>query len=216
MDKIDRPIVHEPWGSDRLLLYLEDAFRILNEAHRVIADKRRNNPYSRSAAKKNWHLENILTEDLLEIAVNTTPRFDYQWDTESKDPVKKNRIDITIIYSLKLGFERRLGIECKRLKDDSHLCREYYENGIQRFVTGYYSEQMPLAGMVGFIQEGDISQIIDRINRFLDNQMTIQGLKIFTMLKNSGHTYLSIHYRYRNLGEIHLYHMMLGYGEMIR
>ncbi|MCK4765494.1 MAG: hypothetical protein KAW12_25050 [Candidatus Aminicenantes bacterium] len=216
MSKISKPIIHETWGFDRLSLYLGDAFRVLYEAYRIILVEKRKSPYTKPVSKKNWHLENILTEDLIETAVDIPRRLDYQWDTESKDPKKKNRIDITIIYSLRLGFEKRLGIECKRLKDDAQLCREYYENGIKRFVTGYYSEKMPMAGMIGFIQEGGIKEIIRRIDTYLDKQTTTQSLTIKKIIENIEYTYFSSHNRDVDSGSIALYHMMLDYREIIR
>ncbi|MFC2155136.1 hypothetical protein ACFLRB_01420 [Acidobacteriota bacterium] len=215
MSRIDKTIIHESWGSDILLLYLKDAIRVLNEAYRVIQVKKKKEPYTKPASKKKWDLENILTEDLLEIAVDIPRKLDYLWDPESKDPKKKNRIDITIIYSLQLGFEKRLGIECKRLKNDSDLCREYYKEGIKRFITGYYSEAMPLAGMIGYIQEGNIFKIISAINKYLDQHTTIQLLaeeKIDEILE---HTYSSIHNKNKALGRIKLYHMMLDYVDLI-
>ena len=216
MSKIDKPIIHEPWGFDRLFLYLKDAFRVLSMAYRIIQVKKKKEPYTKPASKKKWDLENILTEDLLEIAVDIPRKFDYVWDTESKAPKKKNRIDITIIYFPGLGFERRLGIECKRLKNGGELCREYYKEGIKRFITGYYSEAMPLAGMIGYIQEGDISKIITVVNHYLEQHTTIQLLTEEKIDKNLEHIYSSLHNRNKDLGRVKLYHMMLDYINLIK
>jgi len=215
MSRIYKPIIHEPWGFDRLFLYLKDAFRVLNEAYRVIRVKKKKEPYTKPASKIKWDLENILTEDLMEAAVRIPKEFNYDLDAESKDPVKKNRIDITIIYTVGLGFEKRLGIECKRLKNGGELCREYYKNGIKRFISGYYSEAMPLAGMIGYIQEGNIPKIISSINRHLEQQTTIQLIKEEKIDEILEYTCSSIHNKDRALGRIKLYHMMLYYIDLI-
>ncbi len=216
VSRIGKPTIHEPWGFDILFLYLKDAFRVLHEAYQIIIVKKRKKPYKKPVSKKKWDLENILTEDLIEAVVDIPKEFDYVLDSESKDPKKKNRIDITIIYSLKLGFERRLGIECKRLKNDSHLCRGYYEEGIKRFITGYYSEKMPLAGMIGYLQESGITGIINTINVYLDQQTTLQPLTIEKIIRNVDYTYSSHHDRLENLGSIKIFHMILDYAKIIK
>ncbi|MCK5055664.1 MAG: hypothetical protein KAT34_03360, partial [Candidatus Aminicenantes bacterium] len=171
---------------------------------------------TKPASKKKWDLENILTEDLMEAAVRIPKEFNYDLDAESKDPIKKNRIDITIIYTVGLGFGRRLGIECKRLKNDSELCREYYKNGIKRFISGYYSEAMPLAGMIGYIQEDNVFKIISAINHYLDQHITIQLLAEEKTDDNLEYLYSSLHDRNKDLGRIKLYHMMLDYINLIK
>jgi hypothetical protein len=216
MSRIDKPTIHEPWGFDKLFLYLKDAFGVLCEAYRIIQVKKKREPYTKPASKKKWDLENTLTEDLLEVAERIPKEFNYDLDGESKDPVKRNRIDITIIYSLGLGFERRLGIECKRLKNGSELCREYYKHGIKRFITGYYSETMPLAGMIGYIQAGNTFNIITAINNHLDQPTTIQLLVEEKINENLEHTYSSLHNRNKDSGRIKLYHMMLDYIDLIK
>lgn len=215
MAKINTVTIHEPWGFDKLFQYLKDAFRVLNEAYKIIYDERFNNPYKKPLDKKKWDLENILTEDLVRTAEKIPKNLSYEWDNESKNLQKKNRIDITIIYALGLGFECRLGIECKRVQNNNELCREYHENGIKRFVTGYYSERMPLAGMIGFIQEGNTAQIVLNINQRLDKLAAIQPLQAISLVEQARFTYLSRHKRSGNLGEIKLYHLMLDYIKLI-
>jgi hypothetical protein len=215
VDRINPVIVHDPWGFDKLFPYLKDAFRVLNEAYKRIYTERLRNPYTKRTDKKKWDLENILTEDLVRIAEGIPTQLSYEWDHESKNLSKKNRIDITIIYALGLGFEQRLGIECKRLKNNNRLCKEYYENGIRRFATGYYSERMPIAGMIGFIQEGNAPQIVLNINQRLDQLDTIQLLQAISLVEQVRFTYLSQHKRRGNLGEIKLYHLMLDYIKLI-
>lgn len=215
MDRIDSVYIHEPWGFDKVFPYLKDAFKVLNEAYKKIYVEKSVTPYSPPADKKKWDLENILTGDLVRIAERIPTQLPYEWDSESINPRKKNRIDITIIYTLGIGFEKRLGIECKRLDSGNELCSNYYEKGIKRFVTGYYSEQMPIAGMLGFIQEGDVTQIVSNINRHLPALTTLRPLHSVSMVEQVRLTYLSRHRRDKNLGEIKIYHLMLDYINII-
>ncbi len=217
MDRRGWVNVHEPWGYDKLVPLLQDAYRVLYEAYKKIAETRKNNPYARPSTCKKWHLENTITGDLVRIAETIPRSLPYEWDSESRDPEKKNRIDITIIYVLGLGFEKRLGIECKRLDDGSDLCREYLgDDGVQRFVTGYYSEKMPLAGMIGYIQKGREAEIIAHLNSRLPKNGTIQSLEQISLISDTRSTYSSIHKRCTQPGEIEIFHLMLDYTRLIR
>lgn len=215
MDRINSVYIHEPWGFDKIFPYLKDAFRVLNEAYKKIYDEKSVTPYSPPTNKKKWDLENILTEDLVRITERIPTQLPYEWDIESRNLRKKNRIDITIIYALGLGFGYRLGIECKRVDSGNELCRNYYEKGIKRFVTGYYSEQMQIAGMLGFIQKDDVTQIVSNINRHLPALTTLRPLHSVSMAEQVYLTYLSRHKRDKNLGEIKIYHLMLDYINII-
>jgi len=215
MPRINPVIVHEPWSFDKIFPYLKDAFGVMNEAYKIIYKEKSIHPYKKPANKKKWNLENSLTEDLVRIAETIPTELFYELDIESKNPKKKNRIDITIIYALGIGFEQRLGIECKRLKNNNRFCYEYHENGIKRFVEGYYSEKMPIAGMIGFIQEDSADEIVPNINRHLDKFTTIQPLKPVSLVEHVHFTFFSRHKRSGELGEIKLYHLMLDYIKLI-
>ncbi|NIW79442.1 MAG: hypothetical protein GWN16_08305, partial [Calditrichae bacterium] len=157
-------------------------------------------------------LEDTITKDLVFFAEKF--KHSYNFDIASVHPTKGNKIDILLSYALGLGFERRIGIECKVLEDN--LRNDYYVNGgIKRFITGYYSEEMPLAGMIGYVAKGVISEILEDINRRVDKKTAYQILIKEKILEEVYHTYLSIHHRKKDLGNISLYHMFLDFNKII-
>lgn len=215
MNNLTTITIHEPWGFERLYLYIKDAFRVLNEAYNQISKEKKNTPYSKPIGKKKWDMENILTEDLVRTAEKIPTELEYIWDNESKNLENRTRIDITIIYSLSLGFEYRLCIECKRLNKTSSLCKAYVKNGIQRFVSGYYSAKMPIAGMIGYVLADNTTKIIPHINRTLDEKSTQKILTEVSMHEGNSHIYLSVHSRTYSTFRIKIYHLMLDYTELV-
>ena len=60
-------------------------------------------------------------------------------------------------------------IECKRIAgDDTHLCREYVVNGIDRFRTGKYAGNHAAGFMAGYLIAGDASTAAHGVNRYLN------------------------------------------------
>ena len=59
-------------------------------------------------------------------------------------------------------------IECKRIVgDDTHLCREYVVNGIDRFRTGKYARNHSTGFMAGYLIADRISAAVAGINNYL-------------------------------------------------
>ena len=83
------------------------------------------------------------------------------------------RTDIPILW-IEIFF--RIGehdphaiIECKRIDgDDTHLCREYVVNGIDRFRTGKYAGNHAAGFMAGYLIAGDASAAARGVNRYLN------------------------------------------------
>ena len=60
-------------------------------------------------------------------------------------------------------------IECKRIAgDDTHLCREYVVNGIDRFRTGKYAGNHAAGFMAGYLIAGDAGAAAHGVNRYLN------------------------------------------------
>ncbi len=60
-------------------------------------------------------------------------------------------------------------IECKRIAgDDTHLCREYVVNGIDRFRTGKYAGNHAAGFMAGYLIAGDAGAAARGVNRYLN------------------------------------------------
>lgn len=59
-------------------------------------------------------------------------------------------------------------IECKRLDGtDTHLCREYVVEGVDRFRSGKYAENHAVAFMAGYLLRGDASVAAAGVNAYL-------------------------------------------------
>lgn len=59
-------------------------------------------------------------------------------------------------------------IECKRIAgSDTHLCREYVVEGIDRFATGKYGENHAMGFMVGYVLSGTATESVGGINAYL-------------------------------------------------
>ena len=71
----------------------------------------------------------------------------------------RGRVDIAVI--LDQDRDTYLAYECKRLnerRDDGRrsLASEYVIDGLSRFVTGQYSENLPVGCMLGYVLDGDV------------------------------------------------------------
>lgn len=112
--------------------------------------------------------------------------------------------------------------ECKRLNDRAQNHTEYVNSGIRRYVTGQYSEKMPLSGMIGFIEENTPKYFVDKINDNLDilnKRRVVITKQVITNLKfvsNFEYTYYSIHKKNNRLNEITIYHFMFPIDTIIK
>ena len=104
-------------------------------------------------------------------------------------------------------------IECKRLNNEGQSPQKYVTDGIKRYIVGKYSEKMPIAGMIGFIED-NILVYNDEINKTLEKNTTIPTEQYLTIKDNSTNTYKSIHQRNKN-NTIQLYHFLLEFEGII-
>lgn len=59
-------------------------------------------------------------------------------------------------------------IECKRIAgSDTHLCREYVVEGVDRFCTGKYGQNHAVGFMVGYLLSGTAEEAVDGVNAHL-------------------------------------------------
>jgi hypothetical protein len=62
-------------------------------------------------------------------------------------------------------------IECKRVtEEDSHLLREYVNEGIDRFTSGKYSANHSHGFMVGYVLSGTCDGVVAGVNSYLGKQ----------------------------------------------
>lgn len=226
------------YASDILFPFLKMGFRFLFSGHLVNLLGRKENKYmiSRDGSK----LENLIRDDILREAQrlhaeefsknpnNELLRFKFaneRRDITNEEDIK--RIDISITYSL-IPLEPDIIIECKRLrKNEKNL--EYLKNGIQRFISGRYGgeEDLRIAGMIGFIEQGEITSIVKDINKKIAPTDPILFLSSFSMFDDEELSFFSLskeineslfkssHNREKDIATIDLFHMMLCFENVI-
>ena len=193
--------------------YIKIAYEFLIEAYKELI----NNNYI--AVNNN---ENTIRDDLVKIAKSKKNiNFPFRWSTEFPDIERNNRIDIDLATPQSLiDDSNAIKIECKIVGEDKYIDtknsfeRKNPTNGIMSFITGKYSPQMPLAGMIGFIKDGEIQNKIRTIRKRLKNHnniITLQNLSKYIIKKEFEYSYHSKHERINNLKNISIYHLFFDF-----
>ena len=91
----------------------------------------------------------------------------------------KGRIDMALLVDRE--HERYLAYECKRLnvvrQSRKHsLATLYVTEGVARFVTEQYAENLSVGCMLGYVMDGDVEAAATRIYAAIDSQGTRIGL----------------------------------------
>lgn len=213
MAKINSVTTTQDWGYDSLYPILQDAFRVLYLSYQKIYSEKLNNPYKKPESAKNWHLEDAITDDLLEDEIDFDKKHDYSLIPQLKSIKKKSRIDISVHYRLTFGKYYTIEIECKQLKK-SNL--DYYvSDGIQKFRTNKYAESLPLAGMLAYNISGEILDNIELLNDKIKQKISVrETLKPFEIFDNYSYTFKSTHIRVLN-SDIELYTSVFDFKGII-
>ena len=113
--------------------------------------------------------EDTITASLVDILVrdsDTRRHFhwiDFQYEpfghTSEGAAYSKGRVDMAVI--LDQDRDQYLAYECKRLNDCGgggrrSLAGSYVRDGLARFVSGKYSENLPVGCMLGYVLDGDL------------------------------------------------------------
>ncbi len=95
---------------------------------------------------------------------------EYQFEPFGLSPdgskFSKGKIDIAVLFDWER--ERYLAYECKRLNvvhagKRSSLATLYVTEGMMRFLTEQYAEQLPMGCMLGYVLDGDIAFATGRL-----------------------------------------------------
>lgn len=127
-------------------------------------------------------------------------------------------VNAGLVTSMKCDEDVYYAIECKRLDKYSSKISKYVEEGILRFINGKYSNNMPLAGMLGFIEKNTPDIILGKIIDKLNNEKcinTINNLDNCVLQDDFEYSYLSKHERKDPLGPIDIYHLLFDYTSLI-
>ena len=168
--------------------------------------------------------ENIYRSDLVKEMLNS--RFDLglgcvilNKESEEDEGERKGRLDIKIQYmnlhEIDFDDEFYHTIECKRFGEKPDY-RNYYENGILKFINTTYSPKTNYAGMICFVEKipenlKDISEIIEKLNKHLKNknENTLQTCEL-----EFEYSYSSKHKRINNQCMI-LTHLFFDYTSIV-
>lgn len=138
---------------------------------------------------QNQPLEDEITinlVDLLETNLRARRIFywiEYQYEpfgrTSGGEAYSKGRIDIAVF--LDRERERYLAYECKRLNVKSDggtksLAAQYVTEGVSRFVTEQYAENLPVGCMLGYVMNGEVSVAQSRIYAAIKDKRNRIGL----------------------------------------
>ena len=120
--------------------------------------------------------EDTITTNLVEVLIHdpdTLRHFhwiEFQYEpfghTADGTAYSKGRIDIAVF--LDQDRDRYLAYECKRLNERRgdgrrSLAGSYVTDGLSRFVSGQYSEHMPVGCMLGYVLDGDVAYAAKRV-----------------------------------------------------
>ena len=128
----------------------------------------------------------------------------------------KGRIDLAALFDWER--ERYLAYECKRLNvtnagSRSSLATAYVTQGMMRFITEQYAEDLPLGCMLGYVMDGDVAFAMGRLETAIrahpplalqDNPSMIASVRSVPRFKTS-HTRLGG-------GLIEIRHALLSFG----
>lgn len=103
-------------------------------------------------------------------------------------------------------------IECKRISgSDTHLCREYVVEGMDRFAHGKYGENHAVGFMVGYVLSGSARESAEGVNAYLGRVSRtsdrLESSDIVDMM-----TWYSQHARATSSCPINLHHALLEMG----
>lgn len=131
--------------------------------------------------------------------------------SERPDLEENSRIDINILTptSLTDNGATAITMECKIVGENSYINR----NGLNSFISGKYSAGTDIAGMIGFIKEGDITDKVEGIKTRLENHPTIsttRNLERNEILEGFEHSYESEHER-TELSDITIQHLFFDF-----
>jgi len=123
----------------------------------------------------------------------------------------------TIDFVFRRGYEELsyLAFECKIVDDkEDHSIQEYVNEGIMRFLSGKYSRNEKLGGMVAYLINSEIAECVRKINELVENKLgKTDCLSKASITFNFDGVYQSIHNRAIFLDLFLLYHIFMTFND---
>jgi len=102
------------------------------------------------------------------------------------------------------------GAECKRLSiDQSKLLQEYVVNGVNRFTSGKYASKCSVSAMIGYVQNGKISDVVSALELLMKNANLKENL--VRILHEPNPEYKTVHIRDTDSESIVLHHLFFDF-----
>ena len=102
------------------------------------------------------------------------------------------------------------GAECKRLSiGQSKLIQEYIVNGVNRFTSGKYASKCSVSAMIGYVQDGQVSDIVAALEPLMKNTNLEENL--IRILNESNPEYKTVHIRDTDAQAIVLHHLFFDF-----
>jgi hypothetical protein len=102
-------------------------------------------------------------------------------------------------------------LECKRISGtDTHLCREYVVEGMDRFRLGKYGSNHAVGFLVGYVLSGSQEEAVDGVNGYLSRVSRMPEHLSPENLSSNVPTWLSQHTRSGALPPMTLHHSFLS------
>ncbi len=130
--------------------------------------------------------EDHITEHLVHALRRTKKvpgRISYQYVLLVADVNDNVSLTSSIDFVLTVGDDEDvyLAYECKRLNAPyragvANLCGAYVEDGLMRFVTGQYSNGLPMAMMIGYVMNGNNIRARQGLRRAMKARIATLGL----------------------------------------
>ena len=169
--------------------------------------------------------EDTITASLVDILLrDPDTRRQFHWIEFQYEPfghtskgavLSKGRIDMAVF--LNQDRDRYLAYECKRLNDcvgggRRSLAGSYVRDGLSRFVSGQYSENLPVGCMLGYVLDGDLvsadSSVRAKILEFRSDMALVEEPRTVTGIGGTIRFY-SRHRRKPGNAEIEVRHALL-------
>lgn len=137
--------------------------------------------------QRRWYRENRA----LALSVELDPVMQHLDDTKAKKVGQSPRIDFS--FRAMDPDNRYFGVECKNLSAGrKELFARYVETGIDNYSSGRYGSSSVENALVGYVLQGDVSDVVDRLNNLvIKDTSTMDG-----MIRDF--SYCDPHYRSRH------------------
>jgi hypothetical protein len=213
MVKIKGVDIEEPWSFDVIFPVFRDAYHALLFSYNLLYIEKKKKHYVRPKNAKSWHLEDIITDDLIKDEERLPKSYDYRIVNQQKDATKNTRIDIAVQWSMRFGHSYDIKVECKLLNKRNF---GYIINGgLQKFKSNLYADKLSFAGMLFYNSKDSLDENYALLNERIEAVLSVEEkLNKYEFLENYNYTYKSTHPRASN-SNIDLYTMILNFYDVI-